>query len=100
MRKAEEVGSIYIIANDPDADRLAVAELVDGTWRIFNGNEIGAILAWWQLQVHLAKHGESGYKRENLYYIASTVSSKMLGALAKKEGLVFEVLQLLRVRFY
>ena len=90
---AEENGAMYILANDPDADRLAVAERVDGkSWRLFNGNEIGSMLGWWQLQVHLASEDQAKYKRENLYFIASTVSSKMLGSIAKKEGLAFEVL--------
>ena len=39
--------SLNDLANDPDSDRLAVAEKQqsDGTWKIFNGNEIGAMLA-------------------------------------------------------
>lgn len=86
MKLADEIGAIYILANDPDADRLAIAEKVDGVWKIFNGNEIGTLLAWWQLQVHLKRYGEQKYQRKNLYFIASTVSSKMLGSLAKKEG--------------
>ena len=88
MKTAESNGSIYIMANDPDADRLAIAELVEGTWKIFNGNEIGTLLAWWQLQVHYKRFGDK-YLSKNLIFIASTVSSKMLGAIAKKEGLTF-----------
>jgi phosphoglucomutase len=34
-----------ILANDPDADRLAIAERQgDGEWKIFTGNQIGTIL--------------------------------------------------------
>ena len=74
-----------------DADRLAIVQkLENGTWKIFNGNEIGCLLAWWQLHVHNTKFGDK-YNKKNLYYIASTVSSKMLGAIARKEGLTFEV---------
>jgi phosphomannomutase len=40
-----------IFANDPDADRLSVAEKQhDGKWRQFNGNEIGVILASFIIQ--------------------------------------------------
>ena len=89
IKTADEEDAIYILANDPDADRLAIAQkLSDGTWKIFNGNEIGSLLGWWQLKVH--EFGDSNdFKRENLYYIASAVSSKMLGTIAKKEGLNF-----------
>lgn len=90
IETAENNDSIYIMANDPDADRLAIAERVqdNSKWKIFNGNEIGTLLAWWQLQVHYKKFGDQ-YQRKNLIFIASTVSSKMLGAMAKKEGLTF-----------
>lgn len=45
-----------ILANDPDADRLAVAEkLEDGSWKVFNGNELGALLGWWILECYKKK---------------------------------------------
>lgn len=46
-----------ILATDPDADRIAVAELVkphattlDERWKIYHGNDIGLILANWCLE--------------------------------------------------
>ncbi len=52
METAERHGSVVILANDPDADRLAVAERrQDGSWRVFNGNEFGVLLGWWALEV-------------------------------------------------
>ena len=57
MKVADENDCKVILANDPDADRLAIAENIDGTWKIFNGNEIGALLAKWALD---------GYKRKLL----------------------------------
>ena len=87
---AEDQDAIYILANDPDADRLAVAQkLDDGSWKIFNGNEIGALLGWWQIQTHFKEQGEK-YSRNNLYFLASTVSSKILRSMASSEGLSFE----------
>lgn len=87
---ADDQDAIYILANDPDADRLAVAQkLDDGSWKIFNGNEIGALLGWWQIQTHFKEHGEK-YSRCNLYFLASTVSSKILRSMASSEGLSFE----------
>ncbi len=46
--KASSVGAEVILANDPDADRLAVAVAdvsVDGGWRKLTGDEVGLILA-------------------------------------------------------
>jgi len=33
------------IAVDPDADRCAAAAVVDGTWRMLTGDELGTLLA-------------------------------------------------------
>ena len=76
--------STLILANDPDADRLAVAEKQNnGQWRIFTGNEIGALLAHWQFV---------NFKGDvnKVAMVASTVSSKLIGAMARTEGFRFE----------
>jgi phosphomannomutase len=47
FRTATEAGVDLILANDPDADRLAVA-VPDGAggWRRLTGNEVGWLLGW------------------------------------------------------
>ncbi|KAI9988925.1 hypothetical protein PInf_022613 [Phytophthora infestans] len=91
METAEANGARLILANDPDADRLAVAErdpsLKTG-WRVFTGNEIGVLLGYWELEQYLRLNPSCD--RKQLYFIASTVSSKMLRAVANAEGLNFE----------
>ncbi len=54
MRTAEENGSSVILATDPDADRLALAERhpTTGQWKIFSGNETGALLSWWAVNIY------------------------------------------------
>jgi phosphomannomutase len=65
------------IANDPDADRLAVAvpdATRDGGWRVLTGDEIGTLLGDWRLE-------RDGTGRQRL--VATTiVSSSLLAKLA------------------
>ncbi|XP_063702297.1 phosphopentomutase [Culicoides brevitarsis] len=78
-----------ILANDPDADRLAVAEKNNkNEWRVFTGNELGALLGWWAIQNFKELNPDKSL--DNCYLLASTVSSKILNAIAKVEGCHFE----------
>ncbi|MGF3054745.1 phospho-sugar mutase [Microbacterium sp. YY-03] len=71
----------FIIANDPDADRLAVAIPVDGGWRRLTGNEVGLLLGW---RAARAAQGTAGAS-----LACSLVSSPGLGAIAEHFGLDF-----------
>ncbi|CAG9798721.1 unnamed protein product [Chironomus riparius] len=90
MKLADEVGSDLIVANDPDADRLAIAERDPRTkqWKVFNGNEIGTLLGWWSIQYFKETYPEKSLS--DCYLLASTVSSKMLGSMGKIDGYNFE----------
>lgn len=59
FRTATEAGSALIIANDPDADRLAVAIPTSGGWRRLSGNEVGWLLGW-RTAERLADTGRDG----------------------------------------
>ncbi|XP_018014829.1 phosphoglucomutase-2 [Hyalella azteca] len=87
FRAADAADSSIILANDPDADRLALATKQDGAWKVFTGNEEGALLGWWTWQRH--KQRSPHTPPEDVYMIASTVSSKILRAIANKEGFNF-----------
>ncbi|MES1908418.1 MAG: hypothetical protein MHM6MM_001363 [Cercozoa sp. M6MM] len=84
MTTAKQHDCTVILANDPDADRLAVAELQEsGDWRVFNGNEIAALFADWLLRKTPRVPGKKPL------LLASTVSSKFLGAMADAENAEF-----------
>ncbi|GGF40567.1 phosphomannomutase [Marmoricola endophyticus] len=73
---AAEVGADLVVANDPDADRCAVAVPVEGQgWRTLRGDEVGALLAH-----SLLWSGRTGV------YAASIVSSSLLGKMASAAG--------------
>lgn len=70
----------FIIANDPDADRLAVAVPdAQGNWKPLHGNVIGCFLGW-----YLAKQYHLEGKKGKL--ACSLVSSPALTEIAKKYG--------------
>ncbi|KAI7163832.1 phosphoglucomutase-2 [Hortaea werneckii] len=84
IQEAEKTGSKIVLANDPDADRFSAAErLDDGKWHQFTGNQIGMLFASYVFETY---PGE----KSKLAMLASTVSSRMLAAMAKKEGFLFK----------
>lgn len=56
---------------------------------MFSGNELGALLGWWMIHTHRVSNPQADLS--NAYMLASTVSSKILASMAKKEGFNFEV---------
>lgn len=78
MQLGGEIGAELILANDPDADRLAAAVPWRGGWRLFTGNELGALLGSFVLDNW---KGEAPPITAN-----SIVSSPMLSQLSSKAG--------------
>jgi len=87
LRTAENERADYILAQDPDGDRFIAAERgPTGSWTIFTGDQLGSLFADKILQ----SYKSSGARPvEKLAMVASTVSSKMLGAIAETEGFRF-----------
>ncbi|GMA34834.1 phospho-sugar mutase [Demequina litorisediminis] len=76
---AEEVGADVVIANDPDADRCAVATVIDGRWQMLHGDVVGALLG--------ERVASRGGHPEGAVLANSIVSSQMLGRIAEAHGL-------------
>jgi phosphomannomutase len=75
MALAEERGADLVVANDPDADRCAVAVPGPHGWQMLRGDEVGALLAH-----ALLARGKAGT------YACSIVSSSLLGKMAAAAG--------------
>jgi phosphomannomutase len=75
LARAVDIEADLVVANDPDADRCAVAAVVDGRWRMLSGDELGALL------------GEDALRRGvRGTYACSIVSSSQLEAMAVAHG--------------
>ncbi len=82
FRDARAHQATLVLANDPDADRLAVA-VPDGRggYRQLTGNEVGVLLGEYLLRRSTAARRLA---------IASIVSSPMLGVICEKLGVAYE----------
>ncbi len=77
------VGADLVIANDPDADRLALAiPDGDGSFRRLSGNEVGWLLGW-RAAARASDDGVQGT------LAASIVSSPALARVAARHGLEY-----------
>lgn len=77
---AKEVGADVVLANDPDADRLAVG-VPDGAggFVMLSGNEVG-----WLLGADAIVHSDTGGRRK--LAVTTIVSSSLLGRMAAAAG--------------
>ncbi|MFD9129595.1 phospho-sugar mutase [Kitasatospora sp. NPDC059571] len=76
FRTAGAVGPDIVIANDPDADRCAVAVPANGGWRMLRGDDVGALLGATLVS-----------KRAAGTFATTIVSSTLLGRIAEAAGL-------------
>jgi phosphomannomutase len=78
---AKREGADLVIANDPDADRCAIAiNDPDQGWRMLRGDEVGAIVGKYLIERDRINNGA---------YANSLVSSSLLSKMAKKAGIEF-----------
>ncbi len=81
---AVKSGAHVVLANDPDADRLAIALPTTGNnWAALRGDQIGSLLGWWIVE-------RAGAIKLSGTFANSIVSSMMLEQIAKNSGLKYE----------
>lgn len=82
---ARKIGADLVLANDPDADRLAVAiprPDRPGEYRQLTGNEVGALIGEYLIR-------RSAGSVDRGLAIATIVSSPILGAIAADHGVMY-----------
>ncbi len=79
---AKRIDAELVLANDPDAARLAVAAASDGGYEVLSGNDVGCMLA-----DDLLEKTESQPKR---LVISSILSPPLLGKIAEAHGARWE----------
>jgi phosphomannomutase len=81
LAEAERLNAGLVLANDPDADRLAVAvPSPNGVYRVLTGDELGILLA---------DHLISATTGRDRLVATTVVSSSMLCALAEDTGVAY-----------
>lgn len=84
LAQARQVDAHLVLANDPDADRLAVAipdPDAEGGWRPLTGDELGALLADHVLRSSPVEAGD--------VVVTTVVSSRLLARLATSYGVAY-----------
>jgi phosphomannomutase len=79
---AQQTGAALVLANDPDADRLAVAVSDGDGYRQLTGNELGVLLGHYLLTDKPVTKPRA--------VLASIVSSPLLGRIASSLGVHYE----------
>lgn len=87
LETAARVGADIVIANDPDADRAAVAgkDPDTGTWRMLRGDEVGVLLG-----AHVVARLDAGDETPSGVFANSIVSSRLLSRIASAAGFAHE----------
>jgi phosphomannomutase len=84
LELAEQTSPDLVVANDPDADRCAVAVPGPGGWRMLRGDEVGALLG-----SHVLARGVAADSPDAVF-ANSIVSSRLLAAMCRAAGVRHE----------
>ena len=82
LKLADEVKPDILLATDPDCDRVGIAVNLGGEFRLFTGNEVGALL----LDYILKRRSEKGRLPENPVAVKTIVTTDLTRAIAAEYG--------------
>lgn len=82
LELAKEVRPDLLIATDPDCDRVGIAMLVNGEYRLFSGNEVGSLL----LNYLLERRTANGTLPKNPVAVKTIVTTEICQKIADEYG--------------
>ena len=82
IEMAKEESADLLLATDPDCDRVGIAVLADGEYKLMTGNEVGVLLT----EYLLSRRKELGTLPENPIIVKSFVTTNLVEAVAAKYG--------------
>ena len=83
LKLCEEVNPDLLLATDPDSDRVAIAApKADGSYRLFTGNETGAMLS----EYILSCRKERNDLPEEPVLVKTIVTTRLIDSICKKYG--------------
>ncbi len=82
IRLAETKKADILLATDPDCDRVGIAVLDKGEYKLMSGNEVGAMLT----EYVLSSLQEQGKLPENPIVVKTIVTSRLVAEIASRYG--------------
>ena len=82
LKMAEDIKPDILLATDPDADRVGIAVRDNGDYRLFTGNEVGALL----LEYVLSGRKQNGTLPQNPVAVKTIVSTDICNKIAEEYG--------------
>lgn len=83
LKLADEIKPDLLLATDPDCDRVGIAAPVNGDYRLFTGNEVGALLLYYILKIKK----ESASLPEGAIAIKTIVTTELAQKIADDFGI-------------
>jgi phosphoglucomutase/phosphomannomutase len=86
IERAQEIGANFVLASDPDCDRIGCAAPLlndpHAPWQTLTGNQIGALLC----DYVLSKRHAAGKLTSQHYVVTTLVTTKMIRRIAESYG--------------
>lgn len=82
LELSRQIGADLLLATDPDCDRVGIAVKDGADYRLFTGNQVGALL----LDYICRSRQETNQMPEDPFAVTTIVSTKLAGAVAESYG--------------